>query len=319
MQQPATFTDRSAKVRPLVANVEQVILGKTDGIRLVVIGLLAGGHVLIEDIPGVGKSTLARALARSISCEFRRIQFTPDLLPSDITGIAVYDRDEKNFAFKPGPIFAHIVLADEINRTTPRTQSALLEAMNVSMVTVDGVSHRLPRPFMVVATQNPLEFTGTYPLPESQLDRFLLRIHLDYPTPEEEKEILDRRRVDDPLESLEAVLHPDEILEMMESVRQVRVDESVLDYITTLSAKTRSHPRLFAGASPRASLGLCRAAQASAFFDGRDYVIPDDVKGLAVPVLAHRLLVKGRMRTAETASASADVVLEILESTRVPL
>jgi MoxR-like ATPase len=319
MQQPVRATDRAARARRLVENVERVILGKAHSIRLVVIGLLAGGHVLIEDIPGVGKSTLARALARSVSCRFRRIQFTPDLLPADITGIAVYDQEQGHFAFRPGPIFANIVLADEINRTTPRTQSALLEAMNVSMVTVDGVSHPLPEPFLVIATQNPLEFTGTYPLPESQLDRFLLRIRLDYPTPEEEKTILEHRRIEDPLDRLEAVLHPEEIVEMAEAVRQVTVDESVLEYITTISARTRSHPRLFAGASPRASLGLFRAAQASAFVDGRDYVMPDDVKGLAPSVLAHRLLVKGRARTGQAAATAADVVGEILESTRVPV
>jgi len=319
MKDPAAAIDPAAKATLLVANVERVIVGKTPSVRLVVAGLLAGGHVLIEDIPGVGKSTLARALARSTSCSFRRLQFTPDLLPSDILGLSVYDREERGFAFKPGPIFANIVLADEINRTTPRTQSALLEAMNVAMVTVDGTTHRLPSPFMVIATQNPLEFTGTFPLPESQLDRFLLRIRLDYPTPEEERTILSTRQLADPLEHLEPVLRPEDILELAERVRQVRVDPSILEYVTAVAARTRAHPRLYLGASPRASLGLCRAAQAVAFLEGRDFVLPDDVKALAVPVLSHRLLVRGRMRYAESATLTAEIVREILGEVQVPL
>lgn len=307
------------KIQRLCENMESVILGKPGGVRLVIIGLLSGGHVLIEDVPGVGKSTLARALARSIQGTFRRIQFTPDLLPSDITGIAVYDRDEKKFVFKPGPIFTHILLADEINRTTPRTQSALLEAMNVGQVSVDGTTYPLPRPFMVLATQNPLEYTGTYPLPESQLDRFHLRVHLNYPSREDEKKILLSRRLADPLETLEPVISAEEISKLIERVREVVLEVSILEYIQDIIEATRRHRRLVVGASPRASLNLYRTAQARAYVEGRDYVLPDDVKVLAVPVLAHRIVTREEFRTAAPSRDSVRIIQEILSAVKVPI
>jgi len=318
MQESDSRSERWPALDRLVSHVERVIVGKRDRIEQVVIGLLAAGHVLIEDIPGVGKSTLARALARSIDGTFRRIQFTPDLLPSDITGISIFDQSSDEFVFKPGPVFAHIVLADEINRTTPRTQSALLEAMNVAQVTVDGVSHPLPDPFLVIATQNPLEFTGTYPLPESQLDRFLLRIRLDYPSHEDEKAILTSRRSIDPLDDLPPVLTAEEVRGLRRAVRAVRVEDSLVDYLTTVARSTRDHPRLAAGASPRATLGLYRACQARALLCGRDYVLPDDVKELATPVLAHRVL--GRGASGGTDGGRQDeVIREILAAVPVPL
>ncbi len=296
-----------------------VIVGKDEAVRLAVVGLLSGGHVLIEDIPGVGKTTLARALARSLACSFRRIQFTPDLLPSDITGISVYDQEAKEFSFKRGPIFTNIIVADEINRTTPRTQSALLEAMNACTVTVDGSTHALPRPFMVLATQNPMEFTGTYPLPESQLDRFLLRIVMHYPSQEEEKQILTSRRLNDPLDSLRPVLTAEQTVHLIEAVKTVTVADTVLDYLTTIIEKTRNHRDLLVGASPRASLGLRRAAQALALVEGRDYVLPDDIKALAVPVLSHRLVERERSRSGAASEAGQACLREIVKTTPVPL
>ena len=282
---------------PLVAalqkNVGRVFLGKPEVIRSVLTGLLAGGHVLLEDVPGVGKTILAKSVARSVDCEFRRVQFTPDLLPSDIVGVGVYDQRVGSFEFKPGPIFTNVLLADEINRATPRTQSALLEAMNDAQVTVDRTSHPLPEPFFVVATQNPYEFEGTYPLPESQLDRFMLRLRIGYPSADDEKAVVVSQQTVHPIEGLEPVLTARDVVHLQKAVRDVRIEESVLDYAVALVRKTRSHRHLTVGVSPRGTVALTRAAQAHAFLQGRDYVLPDDIKALAVPVLAHRIIGTG--------------------------
>ncbi|MGH7324883.1 MAG: AAA family ATPase [Candidatus Rokuibacteriota bacterium] len=282
------MSDSRDRVRRLEASLNRCILGKPDVVRLAVAGLLARGHVLIEDAPGVGKTTLAAALARSIGGRFQRIQFTSDMLPSDILGVSVWQPDRGEFVFKQGPLFTNIVLADEINRTTPKTQSSLLEAMNEAQVSIDHATYPLPRPFMVLATQNPREYEGTYPLPESQLDRFLLRIRIGYPEAADEKAIL--RGVAAPPESVEPVLTAADVLGLQEETEHVRVDESVLDYLMALVAATRSSPLLGLGVSPRGSRALLRAAQAAALADNRDYVVPDDVKQLAVPVLAHRVV-----------------------------
>lgn len=278
--------------KTLKENVSQVMVGKSDVIELVLIALLADGHILIEDVPGVGKTMMARAIARSLGCEFQRIQFTPDLLPSDVTGVSVYNQKLGEFQFRPGPILSQIVLADEVNRATPRTQSALLECMEERQVTVDGVTHKLPRPFLVMATQNPIEYEGTFPLPEAQLDRFLLRLRMGYPTPEEENEILIRLQERHPIETIEQVLPAERLVEAQAVIRRVYVEDSVRQYIVNIVQKTRSHPDVSLGASPRGALGLFRTAQAAAALAGRDYVIPDDVKRLAVPVLAHRIVLR---------------------------
>jgi MoxR-like ATPase len=275
-------------IRRLEHTLGRCILGKPEVIRLAVVGLLARGHVLIEDAPGVGKTTLAAALARAIGGRFQRIQFTSDMLPSDILGVSVWQPDRGQFVFKPGPVFANVVLADEINRTTPKTQSSLLEAMNESQVSIDHATYPLPRPFMVLATQNPHEYEGTYPLPESQLDRFLLRIRVGYPQAVDEKAILRGQAA--PPELVEPVLSGQEVASLQGQTEQVSIDESVLDYLMTLVAATRASALLALGVSPRGSRSLLRAAQASALADGRDYVVPDAVKGLAIPVLAHRVL-----------------------------
>jgi MoxR-like ATPase len=289
-------------IRRLEDNVARALVGKPEAIRLAVIGLLARGHLLIEDVPGVGKTTLAAALARSIGGGFQRIQFTSDMLPSDILGVTVYQPDRGEFVFKPGPLFTNVVLADEINRTTPKTQSSLLEAMNETQVSLDHSTYPLPRPFMVLATQNPLEYEGTHALPESQLDRFLLRIRIGYPGPADEKSILRGGGATLP-EALTAVLSIADVLGLQEDVERVRVEDSVLDYLMALVAATRAAPQLRLGVSPRGSLALLRAAQARALADGRDFLVPDDLKALAVPALAHRVLLRGTPGAAADADA----------------
>jgi MoxR-like ATPase len=309
------------QVQTLRDNIEQVIRGKEDVVKLAVVALLAKGHLLIEDIPGVGKTTLASALARSLDCTFRRVSFTSDLLPSDVIGVTIFNSETREFEFKPGPIFANILLADEINRTTPKTQSALLEAMSEFRVSVDSRPRMLPDPFFVLATQNPVEHHGTYPLPDSQLDRFLLRIEMGYPERQAEKEIIVRQRLTHPAETLQAVLTSEELVVLQKQVREIRVEEAVLDYMMGVVEATRDAQAVELGASPRGSVSLYRACQALAAVEGRDYVLPDDVKTLAVPVLAHRLVLKGRMATAAGThrETSCRVIEEILGRVEVPL
>ncbi len=276
----------------VAANVERVIVGKHHEVRLALVALLCQGHLLIEDVPGTGKTVLAKAIARSLGCSFRRIQFTPDLLPTDVTGLSIYNQKTQEFEFRPGPIMAQIVLADEINRATPKTQSALLESMEERHMTVDGVTYPMPEPFLVIATQNPIEYEGTFALPEAQLDRFMLRIRLGYPQPLEEIVILDEQKRAHPLEDVAEVTSVEELREMQTGIRQVYVDPTISDYIVRLVGSTRSHPDIYLGASPRGSLALYRSGQALAALSGRDYVIPDDIKALAEPALAHRLIIK---------------------------
>jgi MoxR-like ATPase len=276
----------------VIANVERVIVGKHSEVRLALVALLCQGHLLIEDVPGTGKTSLAKAIARSLGCSFRRIQFTPDLLPSDVTGLSIYNQKTQEFEFRPGPIMAQIVLADEINRATPKTQSALLECMEERQSTIDGITYRMPEPFLVMATQNPIEYEGTFALPEAQLDRFMLRLRLGYPEPLEEIVILDEQKRTHPLDEISEVLTVEELRTMQAGVREIYVDSAVSEYIVRLVNATRSHPDVYLGASPRGSLALYRAGQAYAALAGRDYVIPDDVKALAVPALAHRMIVK---------------------------
>ena len=298
--------DFAEKTGRLEDNLGRVIQGKPDSIRLVLIALLAGGHILLEDVPGTGKTTLAKSLARSLDGEFRRIQFTPDLLPADITGSSFYNAREGTFEFRQGPVFANVVLADEINRTSPRTQSALLEVMSEGQVTVEGRNQTLPQPFFVVATQNPGDFHGTYPLPEAQLDRFALRVTLGYPDPAHELEILFSHRFVDPFDALEPVLSCPEVLDLQEQVKQVRFDRSVVEYLVRLVEWTRRDPRLRLGISPRGSLMLYRTAQARARLEGRDFVLPEDVRALAVPVLAHRIMLDTKAKYGGSQTIAAD-------------
>jgi MoxR-like ATPase len=308
--------DIQAFGKRLVTNLEKVIIGKRDTVELIVIGLLCQGHILVEDVPGVGKTMLARSLARSLDCTFNRIQFTPDMLPSDVTGVSIYNQKKGEFEFRPGPIIGQVILADEINRATPKTQAALLEAMEERQVTVDGVTHNLPRPFMVLATQNPIEYEGTFPLPEAQLDRFLLRVRLGYPEYTDEIKILDSQRLKHPIESLQAVAKGSDVLEAAEAVKQVFVSPAAKRYVTDLTRRTRQSGDIYLGASPRGTLALSRAAQARAALDGRDYVLPDDVKDVAVAVLAHRIIVSPAARLREL---SADrIVQEIMHNTPAP-
>jgi MoxR-like ATPase len=278
----------------IVANVERVIVGKHAEVRLAMVALLCEGHILIEDVPGVGKTMLAKAISRSIGCTFRRIQFTPDLLPSDVTGLSIFNQKTQEFEFRPGPIMAQVVLADEINRATPKTQSALLECMEEKQATIDGVTHEMPTPFLVMATQNPIEYEGTFALPEAQLDRFMLRLRMGYPKAVEEIVILDEQKRRHPIEELRQVIDADELHQMQMATKEIYVDQAIAEYIVRLTAATREHGDVYLGASPRGSINLYRAVQATAALDGRDYAIPDDVKQLAVPILAHRLIVKSQ-------------------------
>ncbi len=300
----------------VVGNLEKVIVGKHQTVEMIVIGLLCQGHVLIEDVPGVGKTMLARSLARSLDCSFHRIQFTPDMLPSDVTGVSIYDQSKKKFEFRPGPIMGQIVLADEINRATPKTQAALLEAMEERTVTVDGVTHALPRPFMVLATQNPIEYEGTFPLPEAQLDRFLLRVRLGYPNPSDEIRILEEQQLQHPLETLKSVVKTRDILIAAEEIKKTFVSPAIKKYIVDLSRRTRETGDIYLGASPRGSLGLSRASQARAALLGRNYVLPDDVQAMAVPVLGHRIIVSPAARLRDLGADR--IVQEIVHSIPVP-
>jgi MoxR-like ATPase len=308
--------DSTETIRRLEENVGRALVGKPEVVRLAVIGLVARGHLLIEDVPGVGKTTLASGLARSIGASFQRIQFTSDMLPSDVLGVSVWEPKSAEFVFKPGPLFTNIVLADEINRTTPKTQSALLEAMNEAQVSLDHSTYPLPRPFMVLATQNPREYEGTFPLPESQLDRFLLRIRIGYPGPADEKSVL---RGDASAADLGPVVEVDEVLALQEAAEHVRVEESILDYLVALVTATRLSPLLALGVSPRGSLALLRAARARALADGRDYLLPDDIKHLAVPALAHRVIVKGSLAGAGPGGMDGEAAVgAILQDVPVP-
>lgn len=300
----------------LSQNLEKVVIGKRNAIELVMIGLLCQGHVLIEDVPGVGKTVLARSLARSLGCDFNRLQFTPDMLPSDVTGVSIFNQETRKFEFRPGPIFGQIILADEINRATPKTQAALLEAMDERQVTVDGQTHSLPRPFMVLATQNPIEYEGTFPLPEAQLDRFLLRVRLGYPSALDEVSVLEGQQLRHPIEAIRSVLTAEEILAALETVKSVYVAPALKRYIVELTHRTRNHGDVYLGASPRGSLGLFRAGQARAALAGRDHVLPDDLKALAQPVLAHRIIVNPAARLREVTAER--LIQEILLSVPVP-
>lgn len=300
----------------VIGNLEKVIVGKRATVEMIVIGLLCQGHILIEDVPGVGKTVLARSLARSLDCDFSRIQFTPDMLPSDVTGISVYNQSKKEFEFRPGPIMGQIVLADEINRATPKTQAALLEAMEERQVTVDGVTHAMPKPYIVLATQNPIEYEGTFPLPEAQLDRFLLRMRLGYPSINDEIRVMEDQQLQHPLEALTPVANGADVMRMSEAIRRVYISNAVKRYIVDLSTRTRQSQEVYLGASPRGSLFLSRAAQARAALHGRDHILPDDVKALAVAVLGHRIIVSAAARLRDLSSDR--IVQEILIAAPVP-
>jgi len=310
------MADAQAIANRIVENVENVIIGKRSAVQLTVLGLLCQGHILIEDVPGVGKTVLAKALAKSVGCKFQRIQFTPDMLPSDVTGVSVFNQKSREFEFRPGPIHAQIVLVDEINRATPKTQSALLEAMEERQVTVDGTTYPLETPFMVLATQNPIEYEGTFPLPEAQLDRFMLRIWLGYATKAEEIEILEKQQHSHPLEVIEQVVSVEEMLAAQTAVKDIYLDDFVKEYIVDLVRQTREHPEVYLGASSRGALAIFRLSQARAALFGRDFVLPDDVKALAVPALSHRIIVGPAARIKDVEPAA--IVEEILEHTAVP-
>ena len=300
----------------VIDNVEKVIIGKKEEVTLALITLMCHGHALIDDVPGVGKTMLARSVATSIGCSFKRIQFTPDLLPSDITGVSIYNQQTTQFEFRPGPVMAQVVLADEINRATPKTQSALLECMEEQQISVDGVSYHMPAPFLVLATQNPVEYEGTFPLPEAQLDRFMIRISLGYPSADEEISIIDSQKYSHPINKLEAVTGPEELLSLQAEVNKVYVDELIKKYIVAVVEASRNHPDVYLGASPRGSLFLIRTAQAKAFLEGRDFVLPDDIKALAVPVLAHRIIINPALRSQDVTGNTA--ISNILDTIPVP-
>ncbi|HYT37309.1 MAG TPA: MoxR family ATPase [Ktedonobacteraceae bacterium] len=308
--------DLAAAVQQVINNVEKVIVGKAESVAFSLIAVICNGHVLIEDVPGVGKTVLTKAIARSIGCSFKRIQFTPDLLPSDVTGVSIFNQKTGNFEFRAGPIMSQIVLADEINRATPKTQSALLEAMEETQITIDGVTYRLPEPFMVMATQNPIEYEGTFPLPEAQLDRFMMNIKLGYPKVSDEMNILDTHQYHHPLDDLEQIMIAEELVLIQRQIRSIHVDPSIREYIVAIANATRNHNNIYLGSSPRGSLALYRASQALAAIRGRGYVIPDDVKLLTKPTLAHRLIVTPAARV--RAITSTSVLDEILQSVPVP-
>lgn len=310
-------TDLQSLVDEIEGNMARVVLGKREVIRTCLVALLAGEHVLLEDVPGVGKTLVGKALAKSVSAQFCRLQFTPDLLPSDIVGSSIFNSKTSEFTYNRGPIFANIVLADEINRAPPRTQSALLEAMSDHQVSVDGKTNRLPQPFMVIATQNPFEFEGTYPLPESQLDRFLVRVSVGYPSREDERQVLSSHRNGEPVDDLESVLECEQIISLQQSVRQVTVESSIEDYLLDLVEATRNCDELHTGVSTRGVLSLYRAAQASALIDGRNFVVPDDVKRLAIAVLAHRVIPKGFLHDGQRGAVEA-VIQRLIDATPTP-
>lgn len=304
-------------INQVLDNVDRVIVGKRPVVELLLAAMLCEGHVLIEDVPGIGKTTLAKAVARSVGCTFGRLQFTPDLLPSDVTGISFFNQRTQEFEFRPGPVMSQILLADEINRATPRTQSALLEAMQERQITVDGVTYPLPRPFLVLATQNPIELEGTFPLPEAQVDRFLIKIALGYPTEAEENEIVLRFDREDPLDNLQPVIHADEWLALRDAVKLVQVEESVREYAVKVVRATREHPAVMLGASPRGALALHRMSQALAAIRGRSFVLPDDVKYLTTCVLSHRIIISSQTRL--RGRRLEDILSEVVESVPVPV
>jgi MoxR-like ATPase len=310
------MTDIKDFSEQVIENLAKVIVGKQQAIELIVIGLLCQGHVLIEDVPGVGKTMLARSLARSLDCSFNRIQFTPDMLPSDVTGVSIYNQQKNEFEFRPGPVIGQIILADEINRATPKTQAALLEAMEERQVTVDGVTHILPKPFMVLATQNPIEYEGTFPLPEAQLDRFLLRLRLGYPSISDEIRVLDAQQLQHPIETLQPIVNLQQILQAAEDVKRVFISPAIKRYVVELTSHTRKSEDVYLGASPRGSLFLARAGQARAAMLGRDYVLPDDIQALAVAVLAHRIIVSPAARLRDLGSDR--IVQDAVYATSVP-
>lgn len=314
MEGVATYNEQIEKV---ISNIRKVIIGKDEVATLSVVALLAKGHVLLEDVPGVGKTMLVRALAKSLDCDFKRIQFTPDLLPSDITGMSIYNPKELKFEFRPGPILGNVILADEINRTSPKTQSSLLEAMEENSVTVDGKTIQIEQPFFVMATQNPIEYEGTYPLPEAQLDRFILMLRMGYPTMEDELEILQRTNEGHPIETIQPVLTKEDVLKIQEEVQRVHISENIKKYILGITSATRSHQDLFLGASPRASIALMQASKALAYIYNRDYCIPDDVQYLASAVLAHRLILTTEANY--RGKKATDIVEEIVEGIPVPI
>lgn len=311
--------DAATNIQAILANIERVIKGKATVIELAVTALLARGHLLIEDVPGVGKTTLAHSLARSLDCSFKRIQFTSDLLPSDILGVSVFHQQKQTFEFKPGPIFANIVLVDEINRTTPKTQSSLLEAMNDAQISVDGFTYPLPQPFMVIATQNPVEYHGTFPLPESQLDRFLLRLRIGYPDTEEERKILERQQLLHPADELQPVLTVQEVLDLQNAVEKVRLDDSLMDYLLGIISATRQNELLALGASTRGAMALHKAAKALALVRNRDYCLPDDIKDLTAAVLSHRVMLNASQGSGVRFEEAERIIEDIVESVQVPL
>jgi MoxR-like ATPase len=311
------MNDSVRVLRNIIDNVENVIVGKRSAVELAVISLICNGHVLIEDVPGVGKTSLVSALAKSINASFRRIQFTPDILPSDITGFSVYNQKTGDFEYRPGAIMSQIILADEINRTSPKTQASLLEVMEEYQVTVDGVTYKVPKPFMVLATQNPVEYVGTYPLPEAQIDRFFMKISIGYPTNAEESYILSRFQLDNPLEKLMPVAESSDIISLQDEIRNVHVDKSLSNYIVEIVSQTRRHPDVALGSSPRGSLALFRASQAWAFYNGRDFVIPDDVRKMVIPVLSHRIMLKQEAKLKKI--NPVEILNYIVSRTNVPV